>query len=123
AIASFDVSVKDASGNPISGAVVSIRANGPGNFTSGVSTAVSADGTARFTGLVLKKAGTYTFTASLLSGVSVNSASFVIQPATATQLAFTVGPLGINAGQALRTLTVAVEDAFGNTVTTSAASV
>lgn len=122
-LGSFAVSVQDAMGNPISGAVVALRPNGPGNFTAGVPSAVSASGVATFTGLVLKKAGTYTLTATLLNGTSATSSAFVVQPAAATHLTFTVGPAAINAGQALRTMTVAVQDAFGNTVTTSTASI
>jgi hypothetical protein len=119
----FSVGVVDAGGNPLDGVIVAIRANGPGNFAAGFPAVVSAGGMSTFSGLVLRKAGTYTFTASASDGAMITSSPFVIQPASPTHLAFTVGPAGINAGQSLRTLTVAVEDRFNNIVTASTAAV
>jgi hypothetical protein len=123
ALAPIAVTVQDAQGNPITGAVVLITASGPGVVASGTPVAVSANGVATLPGLVLQKAGIYTLTATVLGGPGVTSTAFVVRPAAARRLAFTVEPDNVNVRQTLRPLTVVLLDAFGNVVTSSTAPV
>src|SRR6202030_1416772 len=80
-----------------------------------------------FTNLRIDTSGAHTLhAAATLAGpgpVSVNSNSFTIAAAAASQLGFTTQPAGATAGSAFGTQpVVTVEDAFGNTVTTGADS-
>ena len=122
------VTVQDAGGNTVStntapvtlaittpaGATLACTAN-PTNAVAGVAT---------FTGCRINKAGTYTLTATASGFTSASSTSVTITVGAASQLAFTTSPSGSTRGIAFATQpVVTVQDAGGNTVTTSVASV
>jgi hypothetical protein len=97
---------------------VTLTLNG-GTFAGG-SNAVSAQlssGVATFSNLVINAAGTYTLTATDGLLTSATSSSFTI--AASSKLAFTQQPTQTVAGADISpAVTVAVEDASGNTITT-----
>jgi hypothetical protein len=77
-------------------------------------------GTAVFAGCAVNKAGTYTLTATSGTLTSAVSASFTISVGPAAKLAFTTQPSGGASNTAFGTQpVVAVQDAGGNTVSTS----
>ena len=81
-------------------------------------------GIATFTGCQIDKAGSYTLTAKAAGLTVATSDSITIAAGSATRLLFTTQPFASTGGMAFPTQpTVAVLDAFGNTVPTSNASV
>jgi hypothetical protein len=131
------VTLEDAGGNTVTGTAqnvtLAIQNNaGPGGALSGTTMVAVSTGTGQaiFSGLSINKAGTgYTLTAtgntvSTTAGVVVSSA-FNITTGTATQLAFTTEPSSsANGGSAFaQQPVVTVQDAGGNTVTSSGASI
>ena len=88
----------------------------PGTAVSGVAT---------FAGCKINKSGVgYTLTATITGPITANSATFNITVGAASQLAFTTQPGGGTGGTAWTTQpVVTVQDAGGNTVTGSTASV
>jgi len=126
------VTVEDANNNPVassSAAVTVARTGGTGTggavltCTSNTVTAVS--GVATFAGCAMDKAGGgYTLTATATNMAAATSGSFTVTVGSAAKLAFTTQPAGAAHGVAFTTQpTVTVEDAGGNTVTSSSASV
>jgi hypothetical protein len=117
------VNVEDAFGNTIagSGTLLTLGANG-GAFSAGATLAIVKAGVADFSGLLLAQAGNYTLTVSAPGFPSVASAGFAVSPAAASQLAFAAVPASVTAGQALPNVTVQVEDALGNLVTSATAA-
>ncbi|MFL5358662.1 beta strand repeat-containing protein [Archangium sp.] len=97
----------------------------PGNDTlSGTTQVAAVAGVASFPGLSLKKAASgYTLVASAGSFASSTSSGFDIDPAAAASLVFVSQPANTTAGLKVATVTVALEDAFGNRATTSTRSV
>ena len=84
----------------------------------------AASGVATLSNLILDTAGAYTLGVSDGSLTAAISGSLTISPAAASKLAVTQTPTTGTAGQAVGTaLTVAVEDAFGNTVTSNTSTV
>jgi hypothetical protein len=125
-LAPFNVQVQDAEGNPIttSTAAITLAATGPGTFTSGSTTTVNASaGVAKFTNLTLDTAGSYTVTASSPGLTGATSPSFTVNAAAASQLVFTVEPKNGTVNTKLAAVKVEVQDAFGNQVRNSTASV
>ena len=100
-------------------------ATGPGGFAVGSTTSVAAvDGVATLSNLTLDTAGAYTLTVTDGTLTSATSGNVVVSPATASQLAFQQTPTTGVTGQPLSpAVTVAVEDAFGNVVTSDTSSV
>jgi titin len=90
-----------------------------GTFSNGTTTATvqAVHGVATFSSLVINKTGSYKLTASDGSFAKLNSGNFVINAAAASQLVFTKVPAKGTVGTALTAVTVAVEDQFGNIVT------
>ncbi len=124
AISTVQVAVQDASGITVPTATnsitISIGTNAGGGTLSGTTTVSAVAGIATFSNLSIDKAGTgYTLVASSGSLTSATSASFNINAASATLLAFTVQPSTTTAGAAIPDVKVAIKDAFGNTVTTA----
>jgi hypothetical protein len=79
---------------------------------------------ATFAGCRINKTGTYTLTATASGLTSASSTSVTITVGAASQLAFTASPSGSTRGIAFATQpVVTVQDAGGNTVTTSTAAV
>jgi hypothetical protein len=121
------VAVQDAYGNLTgSTALVSLAFGtnaGSGTLTGGAAVNAVA-GVATFSGLSIDKAGTgYTLTASS-SGLPNSSASnsFTVVAGAAAKLAFTIQPPGVVTAGAGFGTTVTVQDANGNMITASTAS-
>jgi len=98
---------------------VAIAANPAGGTLSGTTTVAAVGGLATFSDLSIDKVGTgYTLFFSADGLLGVESATFAIAPAAASQLVFTVQPTSTAAAA---TITPAVEvtarDAFGNVAT------
>src|SRR6202030_113439 len=126
------VTVEDQFGNVVtSGADSTINVTaaiqtGAGSLT-GTAIKAAVAGVATFTNLRIDTSGAHTLSATgILAGpgsVSVNSSSFTVAAAAASQLVYTTQPAGATAGSAFGTQPiVTVEDAFGNTVTSGADS-
>ncbi|HSZ56612.1 MAG TPA: hypothetical protein VK797_13175 [Tepidisphaeraceae bacterium] len=121
------VDVEDAFGNLVTtdGSTVTVTLSA-GTFSNGLATATAPamGGVATFGGLVINTAGSYTLMASDGSLTNVASASFNVGPAGSSMLVFAVGPGNGTTGAAIiPTVTVDVEDAFGNLVTNDGSTV
>jgi hypothetical protein len=121
------VAVEDRYGNVVSGdsSTISVSvSSGPGGFAVGSQTqAAAVKGVATFDQLVLDTAGSYTLSASDGS-LKGKSGSLQITPAQAAQLVFVKVPSSGNVGHSLTPpVKVAVEDAFGNMVTSDSSVV
>jgi len=92
-----------------------------GSVLTGTTTVNAVGGVATFSNLgTLTVAGGYTLVASSSGFQSVVSNSFTVTAAAATQLAFTTQPSAVAAGAVMSpAVQVAVQDAFGNTVTSA----
>ncbi|UZX02127.1 hypothetical protein F8G81_05460 [Arthrobacter sp. CDRTa11] len=121
------VTILDADGNPTaSTAAVTLSITTPGGSvlacTSNPKTAVS--GVAAFTGCSINKPGTYTLTATSGTLTAAVSSSFTVTTGPAAKLGFSGSPSNSVYNAVFATQpAVAVQDAGGNTVTGSAASV
>jgi hypothetical protein len=128
-LGSITVKVEDASGNVVTGSSASITlaiANnaGPGGVLSGTATVSATSGVATFPGLSINIDGTgYTLGATSSGLTSATSTAFNIASGTATQLVYGTEPANAAAGASLGSITVKVEDAAGNVVTSSSASI
>jgi hypothetical protein len=115
------VTAEDPAGNvdlSYNGPVTVFIASGPsGSSLGGTLAVLASSGVATFTGLTLNKAaGGYTLevASGTLTGATTNPIN--VNPSTAAQLAVTTQPPGtVSAGTGF-SLTVAVEDSFGNVV-------
>jgi alpha-tubulin suppressor-like RCC1 family protein len=117
--------IQDSFGNGVPSATVTLAlGTNPGGGTLSGSTAVSAaNGVASFPSLSIDKAGSgYALVASSGALTSAASATFIITPAAATKLVFTVQPPSLaERGQPIApAVAVAIQDAFGNTAASSA---
>ena len=122
AIGSFQVEVRDASGNAVAGATnavtIAIGANPGGALLTGTTTVNAVNGVATFSTLKLDKIGVgYTFTASASGLTGATSTSFTITSGLLNSLAFTTQPVNMTAGTTFPTVVVTARDALGNTVT------
>jgi hypothetical protein len=119
------VVIEDASGNLVTTAtnVVSlqINPNPAGGTLSGTLASTAVAGVATFSTDSINKAGNgYTLSAMASGLTSATSATFNVTAGAASQLAFVQQPASVAAGSAISpAVTVAVEDAFGNVVTTA----
>lgn len=127
AIPTFTVEARDASNSLLTGftgnVTVSITAGTGTNgatIYSGTTTQAAVGGIATFSGLKIDKKGVnyrLSVTAAGLAGATSNQ--FTITAGTAAQVAFNQDPTNANAGAAISpAVTVDVEDALGNRVTT-----
>lgn len=121
------VAIQDAFGNttPSTASVtVAIGANPAGATLSGTASANAVNGVASFANLSLNKAATgYTLAASSTGVTGATSSAFNVSAGAPSQLSFATQPTNVVAGSAIApAVTVAIQDAFGNT-TTSTASV
>jgi autotransporter-associated beta strand protein len=123
---SITVEVEDQFGNIVtsdSSDVTLSVASGPGSLTGTVTVAASS-GVATFSNVILDTAGSYTLTASDGGLASATSNSFTVSPAAATKVVYGVQPSNVIAGVANSpSITVEVEDQFGNIVTSDASNV
>jgi hypothetical protein len=122
------VAIEDSNGNTVTTSTASVTiliATNPGGGTLGGTTTVSAvAGVATFASLTISSPGTgYTVSASSTGLTNATSASFNVTAGPAAKLAFTVEPTNTNSGATINQVQVTVQDAQGNTVTTSTASV
>jgi hypothetical protein len=92
-----------------------------GSVLTGTTSVNAVGGVATFSNLgALTVAGGYTLVASSTGFQSVVSNSFTVTPAAATALAFITQPSAVTAGAVMSpAVQVAVQDAFGNTVTSA----
>lgn len=126
------VAVQDALGNTVLNAAGSVTlAITPGTGTSGAVLTCSSNpralssGVATYSGCRIDKAGSgYTLTASQGSLTAATSNDVNVAVGPATKLGYTVQPTAIVAGATISPdVTVTVQDAGGNTVTSSSATV
>jgi hypothetical protein len=122
------VAVQDAGGNAVTGSIASVTlsittpAGATLTCTANPKSAVA--GVATFAGCKIDNPGTYTLTAVSAGLSSAVSASFTITVGSTTKLVFTTNPSSSTGGTAFATQpVVAVQDAGGNTVTSSTAPV
>jgi large repetitive protein len=123
------VAVRDALGNTVTSSTapvtVAIGTNPGGGTLAGTLTVNAVNGVANFADLSIDKAGTgYSLTAASGALTGATSGAFNVQVGTGTRLAFVVQPSNVTAGVAISpAVQVAVQDANGNTVTSSTAPV
>ena len=123
---SMTVDVEDAFGNIVTSDTsnVTLAVHSGGGSVSGTATVAAASGVATFSNVIIDTAGTHTLQASDGSLTVVNSSSFTVNPAAASQVAFNQQPTNVTAGVAISpSITVDVEDQFGNVVTSDSSSV
>ena len=121
-----EVVVEDASGHTVTSVAVTIAlAAGSSATLSGTTTVVAGNGIAVFSNLSLTKAGSYTLVATDGSLTQAKSSAFTVTPDTSSlHLGLVQQPAATVAGQTLLpTPVVAVEDEYGNIVTTSIAKI
>ncbi|SOD73895.1 hypothetical protein SAMN05892883_3090 [Jatrophihabitans sp. GAS493] len=121
------VTIEDTGGNTVnSTAGVSLTLTTPGGatLTCTANPVNAVAGVASFAGCKVDKSGTYTLTAASIGVVNAISTTFTISVGPAAKLAFTTQPGNGTGGVALTTQpVVTIQDAGGNSVTTSAAGV
>ena len=119
----IQVVAQDASGQTVTSftgnITVAIAANPGGGTLAGTKTLAAVAGVATFLDLNIDKVGTgYSLTATAAGLTSVTSASFTIDPGTATQLSFTLSPTTTTAATAITPrVEVSARDAKGNLAT------
>ena len=87
-------------------------------------TVAASSGIATFSNMKFDTAGNYTLTASDGSLTPATSSSFTVSAATASKVVYGQQPSNVTAGVAdSPSITVEVEDPFGNIVTTDSSSV
>ncbi len=117
--------VQDANGNTVTSSSASVTVaigTNPGSGTlSGTTSAAASGGVATFSSLSINKSGTgYTLTAAATGLTGATSSTFNVTAAAANRLAFSVQPGGGTGGTAWTTQPrVVVQDAFGNTTTST----
>jgi len=128
-LGSITVAVEDATGNLISGSTAPVTLAignnaGPGGALSGTVTVSAVNGVATFPGLNINLIGTgYTLTAASGSLAGATSTAFNITAGSASKLVFSTQPSSAASGASLGSIAVTVEDAAGNIVTSSSASI
>jgi hypothetical protein len=100
-------------------------ASGPsGGKLLGTTTVQAVGGVATFGALSIDQAGLYVLTASAAGvGGTATSGSFNVAAGAAARLAFTTEPANTPGANAMASVKVAIEDQYGNTVTTDSSSV
>ncbi len=121
------VAVQDINGNPTTGTntvTLSITTAAGATLTCTSNPRAATAGVATFAGCRINRPGTYTLTATASGLTSAVSASFSVTVGSATKLGFTTNPSNSTGGTAFAGQpVVSVQDAGGNTVTTSTATV
>ncbi len=118
------VTVRDAGGNKVATSTapvtLSITTPASATLTCTANPKAAVAGVASFAGCRIDKPGTYTLTATSAGLTSAVSAGFTIAVGSTTKLAFTTSPSSSTGGIPFATQpAVAVQDAVGNTVTSS----
>jgi len=122
------VTIEDASGNTVTDSSANVTlavATGSGTLACTDASVTPTNGIATFAGCkITGTVGSYTLTATSGSLASATTDSFTLAHGSATKMAFTTQPGGAANGVAFTTQpVVTVQDASGNTVTGSSASV
>ncbi|HEV3298069.1 MAG TPA: malectin domain-containing carbohydrate-binding protein [Planctomycetaceae bacterium] len=121
------VDIEDSTGHIVttnSSSVTIKVASGPAGFASGSTTKVAAlHGIATLSNLVFDRAGSYSLVASDGTLTKATTGTITVSAATAAKLAFKHVPATGTAGKVLGSVKVAVEDRFGNIVTTNTSTV
>jgi hypothetical protein len=125
---SVTVKVEDKFGNVVtsdnSKVTISTATVPTGGTAGAISTLRAVSGVATFSKLLFNLAGAYTLKATDAKLTLATSASFTVSPAAAAKVAFIQNPTAVLAGAKIApAVTVAVEDKFGNIVTTDTSSV
>jgi uncharacterized delta-60 repeat protein len=106
-----------------SNVTVAIATGPTGGVLGGTPTVALSAGTATFTDLTLSTTGTYTLTATDGSFTSATTTPITVTAGTGTHIAFGQSPTGTTTGSVITpAVTVDVEDAEGNIVTTDNSS-
>ena len=118
------VAIEDNFGNTVTTAsapiTLSLATNPTNAALTGTLTQAAVNGVATFSGVGLQTAGAgYALMAASGTLTSATSNLFDVTPGAAAALVFTGQPMSTVAGVTLPAVTVAVEDAFGNTVTSA----
>ena len=122
------VLIEDAYGNVVTTSsatvMLSLAANPASATLTGPVNLPTVNGVATFSGLGVDIVGTgYKLTAVSSSLASATSGAFSVTPGAPSRLAFSAQPADIIAGAPLPTVTVLVQDAYGNTATSATTSV
>ncbi|TFC28955.1 hypothetical protein E3O53_15040 [Cryobacterium sp. TMT2-18-3] len=123
------VTVQDAGGNTITGstATISLGLTSPAGaiLTCAANTRAAVSGFAAFAGCQIDTAGSYTLTATSAGLADATSNGINVTAGPAQRLAFTAQPANSSSGGTPFSTqpVIAVQDAFGNTVTTSTAPI
>jgi uncharacterized repeat protein (TIGR03803 family) len=120
------VDVEDQYGNIVTSNTSNVTlavASGPGTL-GGTLTVAAVNGVATFSSLSITTAGSYTLSSTDGSLTSATSSSFTASPAAASKLAFVQQPTNVQPGATITpSPTVAIEDQYGNVVTSNTSSV
>ena len=124
----LQASIEDAYGNVVTtdaAAVTVALANNPGGATlGGTLSATASSGVATFSGLTLTRAASgYNLQASSSGLTSATTGAVNVTPAAASQVVITQQPPATVAVNGTFALDAAIEDAYGNVVTSSGATV
>jgi trimeric autotransporter adhesin len=120
---SVTVAIQDTFGNQTT-STANVTVSPSSQTLLGTKTQAAVSGLATFDDLSMTKSGSYTLSASASGLTGRTSNSFTIGAASASQLAFTTQPSNTASGSSITpSPAVSVQDTFGNTVTTSTASV
>src|SRR6266481_2169792 len=122
-LANVAVSVEDANGNVVPGSTASVTISSTPGGVGGTTTVAAVNGVATFSNLVFTKAGSYTLTAASTGLTGATSNSLTIAAGAATMSAYTTPPANGTAASPLANVVVSVEDANGNVVPGSTASI
>jgi hypothetical protein len=117
------VTVEDANGNTVTSSNASVTVASTAAGVSGTTTVSAVNGVATFTNLLLDTSGTYTLTATASGLTSTVSANIFIGAGTATKLVFSTEPPSTQTPGSSFGAVVQVEDAYGNLVASSGASI
>jgi hypothetical protein len=117
------VQVQDGNGNVVTGSSASITISSTVAGVGGTTTVAAVKGVATFSNLVFTAAGSYALTAASTGITSATSTPFTISAGAAAQLVFSTEPTNGTPGSPLETVVVQVQDANGNVVTGSSASI
>jgi len=123
AIANVVVQVQDANGHLVAGSTAPVTIASAPAGVSGTLTVNASGGVATFSTLTFTKAAKYTLSATSPGLTTASSSAITISPAAASLLKIKQQPTSGTAGTLLGKILLQVQDAFGNLVTTSTATV
>jgi uncharacterized repeat protein (TIGR03803 family) len=113
-ISAIQVAVADRFGNRVAAGNAGVALQTNPMELNGTVIAPVVDGVATFGELDVTKAGSYTITASDGNLTTAASSPFTVAPAAPSRLVIAQQPATVAVGQPIGTVTVDVEDAFGN---------